>query len=101
MSRDVVNAGSEADGASRPEIDIAPEMIEAGLKAFSYASLHNWDSSRMLRLVYSAMQEKAKSDPRFGEFARETICNMRDVIEDLGRCLRRAEEHSSEILIEL
>ncbi|ESY76249.1 hypothetical protein X740_29710 [Mesorhizobium sp. LNHC221B00] len=36
-------------------------------------------------------------DPRFNEFARETIFNLRGVIESLEVCEQRAMEHFAEI----
>lgn len=81
--------------ATVPEIEVTPEMIEAGIKVFSGRKVLT--DVDVVKEVFLAMCITGP-DPRFREFGLETIYNITEAIECLKDCERRVKEHLSEII---
>ena len=87
-----------------PEIELTPEMIEAGKRAF-FEWNENDDPSisnlvtAMIRAIEQTRQpiKPGEAQRLFREFARETILNIQSLVEETELRLARAKELFREI----
>jgi len=83
--------------AGAPEKTVPARMVGAGVSAFVAAKAAGCCDPDLVMRVYAAMKSEDRSSDLIGEFARETIYNIRDVMEDLKKCAERAESHFADI----